>query len=158
MKSPVAIFTGGGRRLGRQIALSLGRHGYDVVINYHKSKKGAEQLARVIRKYGQEAISISADVSKRREVNRMVERTVGRFGRIDLLVNSSGIFLPSPLKNTTESIWDRTMEVNLKGPFLSSQAVGLFMLTQKFGKIINIASIGGIQAWAQHLPYSVSKA
>lgn len=88
----------------------------------------------------------------------MVDRVVRHFGKIDLLVNSAGIFVDSSLANTSESVWERTLGINLKGTFLCSRFVSRFMLKRKSGKIINIASLGGLQAWHKHLPYSVSKA
>ena len=94
----------------------------------------------------------------RSEVARMVKRSLATFQRIDLLVNSSAIFLDSPLDKTTDKKWNSTIDINLKGTFLCSQAVSRIMLKQNYGKIINVASIGGIQAYVDHLPYSVSKA
>ena len=157
-KNRVAIVTGGGHRLGRQIALALGRNGFSVVVNYHSSKEGATSTVKELKKMGVTAISIEADISKSREVNRMVSKTISTFHKVDLLVNNSAIFIHSPLAETSEKIWNNTININLKGIFLCSQAVSKYMLKQKKGKIINIASLGGIQAWTQHVPYSVSKA
>ena len=144
--------------MGRQIALALGRNGFDVVVNYHSSKQGAIKTVKELNKMGVNAISIQADISKRNEVNRMTRKAISMFHRVDLLVNSSAVFIDSPLKDTTEKIWDNTININLKGTFLCSQVISKYMLKQKSGIIINIASLGGIQAWIQHLPYSVSKA
>jgi NAD(P)-dependent dehydrogenase (short-subunit alcohol dehydrogenase family) len=111
-----------------------------------------------LRGEGGEAHAIRADVSKKKDALLLVRRTVELFGRVDLLVNNSALFIESPLSRTTEEIWDKTLGVNLKGAFLCSQAASAEMLKRKSGRIINIASLGGIQAWAQHIPYSVSKA
>lgn len=156
--SPVALVTGAGRRLGRDIALSLAASGYDVVINYNKSKKGAEETVKQIRKIGRKAISIKADVSKKDQVQKMVQQAIKYFGKIDVLVNNAAIFVNGTLLDTTEKLWDDIFSINLKSLFLCSQAIAPYMLKQKKGKIINMASLGGIQAWPKHLPYSVTKA
>jgi NAD(P)-dependent dehydrogenase (short-subunit alcohol dehydrogenase family) len=154
----VACVTGGGRRLGKHIALALGKEGYDVIVNYHSSARGAQETVNSLRAMGRKSIAVKADVSNKRAVTKMIRRAVKLFGNIDILVNNAAIFLDSPLLKTDERTWDRTMEINLKGVFLCSQAVAPYMLKRGSGKIINIASLGGIQAWKQHLPYSVSKA
>ena len=155
---PVALVTGAGRRLGRQIALDLGANSFDLIVNFNKSARGAAETVELLRKGGASAHAIRADISKRGEVTLMVQKAMEIFGRIDLLVNNSAVFIHSPLQNTTDRTWDRTIDINLKGTFLCSQVVAPEMLKRKGGRIVNIASLGGIQAWAQHLPYSVSKA
>lgn len=157
-KRPVALVTGAGRRLGRQIALELGRNSFDVIVNFNSSSHGAAETVRQLREGGAEAHAIRADISRRAEVTSMVRRAIRIFGGIDLLVNNSAVFIDSPLQKTTDRIWDMTFDINLKGTFLCSQVVGREMLKRKGGRIVNIASLGGIQAWAQHIPYSVSKA
>ena len=157
-RTPVALVTGGGRRLGKQIALALASNGYDVVINYNKSKSGAERTAKTIKAMGRRALVCSADISKQAQVKRMVSRSLKEFGRIDVLVNNAGVFVDGSILTTTEALWERTLDINLKGTFLCTQAVVPHMLKQRFGNIINIASLGGIQAWSKHLPYNVSKA
>ena len=157
-KRKVAIVTGSGRRLGRQIAISLAKKGYNLILNYHHSALEAKDTAKIIRTYGVRAVPIRADISKKLEVQRMINRTIREFGQIDLLVNNTSIFLESSLLTTTEKKWDATIDINLKGTFLCSQAVAPYMLKQKKGRIINIASLGGLQPWKEHLPYSISKA
>lgn len=154
----IALVTGSGRRLGRQIALSLAENGYDVAVNYHSSKKAADHTVREILEMGRRAVAIRADISKKLQVRHLIMRTLSIFGKIDLLVNNSAIFTESPWDKTTERIWDSTINLNLKGTFLCAQMVAPHMLRQKNGRIINIASLGGLQPWSQHLPYSVSKA
>ena len=158
VKYPVALVTGGARRLGHHIALAFAENGYNVVVNFNASKQEAEFTISQIKKIGREGIAIKADISKKRNVTRMINRTIELFGRIDVLVNNSSVFIESPLEKTTEQIWDTTIDINLKGTLLCSQAVAPIMLKQKYGRVINIASLGGLQPWAKHLPYSVSKA
>ena len=157
-QNPVAIVTGAGRRLGKHIALALASNGYDVVVNYNNSRKGAERAVKNIEEIGQKVTPLKADVSRKGEVDRMVKRTWQIFGRVDLLINNAAVFIECKIPNISEKQWDTTIDINLKGVFLCSQAVIPYFLKQKFGDIINIASLGGIQAWKEHLPYSVSKA
>ncbi len=157
-KTRVALVTGGGKRLGNRIALALAKNGFDVAINYHTSKKGAMQAVNSIRVLGKRSLPLQADISRSSDVRKMIRKVIQVFGRIDLLVNNSAIFVHSPMLKTSERIWDSTININLKGTFLCSQAVAPIMLKQKRGRIVNIASLGGLQAWKEHVPYSVSKA
>ena len=158
ISAPVAIVTGAGKRLGKQIALALGRSGYDVVVNYHSSRSGAAETAALIRKLGQRSAAIRADISKSSQVSAMVKKALSQFGRIDLLVNNSAVYRRANLRETTDKVWDEALGTNLKGTFLCCRAVAPQMLKQGGGRIINIASLGGLQPWKEHLPYSVSKA
>ena len=152
------MVTGGGRRLGRKIALELAAHGYDIVLNYNMSAAGAKQTISEITSIGRSAIQVKANITKKKEVDRLVAKALRMFGRIDLLVNNSGLFSAGTIFKTSEKTWNTMMDTNLKGMFLCSQAVGRIMCKQNIGQIINIVSLGGIQAWSQHLAYSVSKA
>ncbi|MBI3193644.1 MAG: SDR family oxidoreductase [Ignavibacteriae bacterium] len=154
----VAIVTGGGKRLGKHIAIALAEHGFDVAIGYNSSRTGAGQTVKHIQKLGRDAFAIKADVTSKKSVQKLIDSAIMKFGRIDVLVNNAAIFVESKLENISEELWDETLDTNLKGAFLCSQAVAPFMLKQKSGRIINIASLGGVQAWSKHLPYSVSKA
>ncbi len=155
----VALITGGGKRLGKRIALELAGNGFDVIVNYKTSKKEAAKTVKEIIKFtGKRAISVKADVTKPLQVRDMIKKSLEIFGHIDLLVNNSAVFYPGTLKNTSEKIWDATIDTNLKGTFLCSQEVSKHMLKRKAGQIINIASLGGIKPFAKHIPYSVSKA
>ncbi len=158
VKNKVAIVTGGGKRLGQAIAISLSDNGFDVVVNYNKSYLGALKTVKQIKTIGKMAISVKADISKKSDVTRLVRTTMRKFGHIDLLVNNASVFIESSLDSTSENIWNTTIDINLKGTFLCSQAVAPIMIKQKHGKIINIASLGGLQPWTKHISYSVSKA
>lgn len=155
---PVALVTGAGRRLGRQIAYLLAEKGFDLIIGYNNSKMGALEAVKYIKNLGCRAIALKADVSNRHQVESMIKSAIKYFKKIDVLINNAGIFIDSPLVKTTETIWNKTIDTNLKGTFLCSQIAAKFMLKHKKGRIINIASLGGLQSWQNHLPYSVSKA
>lgn len=155
---PVALVTGAGRRLGRQIAYALAEKGFDLVINYNASREGALEAVEYIRDKGCTAIAVKADVSNRSQVQSMVKKAIQNFKKIDLLINNASVFIESPLAKTTDKAWNTTLDINLKGTFLCSQIVSKVMLKARGGRIINIASLGGLQAWKNHLPYSISKA
>lgn len=158
MNRPVALITGGGKRMGRQIAIALARKGFDLAVNYHKSSSGAHQTVKLIRAIGSRAIALKADITDRSQVRMLIENVMKHFKTIDVLINNSGVFITASLAKTTDRLWQQALDVNLKGPFLTSQIVSRTMLKQKRGRIINIASLGGIKAWSNHLAYSVSKA
>lgn len=158
MEMPVALITGSGRRLGRQIALSLAKAGYDIVINYNESVKEAKLTKKQIEDIGVKAIAIQADISKAQEVHNLVRKSLRKFGKIDVLINNAAVFIEGSWDTVSELLWEKTLATNLKGTFFCSQLVAKEMVKQRSGKIINIASLGGIQAWIKHIPYSVSKA
>lgn len=158
MSEKVALVTGAARRLGRAIALGLADSGYHIVVNYQHSREDASETVDQIKNHGQDAIMIQADISAGSDVNRMFEQTIAHFGRLDVLVNNAAVFQQAPLQDITEDMWDQTLDINLKGAFLCAQAAAKIMLSRKCGRIINIASAGGLIPYQNHLPYSVSKA
>jgi 3-oxoacyl-[acyl-carrier protein] reductase len=153
----VAVVTGSGRRLGRQMALALARQGFDLVINYKRSDAQAEETSEEASALGRESIMVRADISRPDEVDNLVRQSVAKFKRIDVLVNNAGIYLRTNWDSIEFETWQRFLSTNLTGAFLCSQAFGREMVKQGHGRIISIASIGGIQAWPNHIPYSVSK-
>jgi NAD(P)-dependent dehydrogenase (short-subunit alcohol dehydrogenase family) len=154
----VALVTGSGRRLGRAIAVTLGRAGASVVVNYHRSRAEALQTAREIEALGVEALAVRADVSQPARVRAMFRAVEKRFGRLDILVNNAGVFSPGKWDQLRERDWDRILGVNLKGTFFCAQAAVRIMQRQKRGCIINISSLGGLEAWPSYTHYCASKA
>ncbi|MGH9327531.1 MAG: SDR family NAD(P)-dependent oxidoreductase [Terriglobia bacterium] len=154
----VALVTGAGLRIGRAIALALAGAGAHVVVNYRRSKKPAMETVEEIRSLGVESVALRADVSHPHEVRAMFQAVRRRFDRCDVLVNNAGIFYPVPWDRVTERDWDRILGTNLKGAFFCAQAAARLMMKQSGGHIINISSLGGIQAWPLYLHYCSSKA
>ncbi|MBI1823054.1 MAG: SDR family NAD(P)-dependent oxidoreductase [Nitrospirae bacterium] len=150
-----ALVTGGGRRLGRNISLALAKEGFDVMVNYFQSEGSAQKTASEIKEMGRRVMTYGADVSNSDQVHGLVKKTLDHFGSIDLLVNNAAIFSQIPFEKLTESIWDKTIDTNLKGTFLCSREVGAHMMNRRSGIIINIASLGGVQPWVNETPYSV---
>ncbi|MDR7433575.1 MAG: 3-oxoacyl-ACP reductase family protein [Armatimonadota bacterium] len=160
-KDQVVLVTGGGRGIGRAIAIAFGQEGAKVVVNYRMSEVGAIRTVAEIQKAGGEAIAVRADVSNRRDVEGMVQEVVRKFGRLDVLVNNAAVFTSKPLLEVSEELWDFVLGTNLKGTFLCSQAAARVMLAQGSGVIINIASGGGLHPYPGYdtsVPYAASKA
>jgi NAD(P)-dependent dehydrogenase (short-subunit alcohol dehydrogenase family) len=134
-----ALVTGGGRGIGREIALELARGGADVAINYYVEPGRAEATAAEISALGVRGAALAGDVGDAADVQRMIDDVVARFGRIDILVNNAGTQTWTPFLEVTESEWDLVIRTNLKGSFLCTQAAARHMRTTG-GVIINIGS------------------
>lgn len=142
----VALVTGGARGIGRGIVLSLAKQGADVAINFVSHPERAQEVANQVTQMSRRSFVAQADVSKKPQVEQMVQAVTTNLGRVDILVNNAGIVVSKPFLEMTEEEWDQILDVNLKGQFLVSQAVAKEMVKNGGGKIINIASIasGGI--------------
>lgn len=154
----VALVTGGAHRLGRAFSLALAGAGADVVVNYHSSARDAARTATDIEALGRSAHVVQADVSQAADVRRLVDETRQRFGRLDILVNSASLFERAPVADITEADWDRVLGVNLKGPFLLSQAAAPLLAAGGGGVIVNIVDLSALQPWATYAHHAVSKA
>ena len=122
------LITGAGRGIGRHIALGFSAAGANVCVNYAHSAAGAENVVNEIETSGGKAIACKADISDSEQVKVMVDATVEAYGSIDILVNNAGLSIEGPFLEMKEADWDRVYEVNLKGPFLVSQAVARKMI------------------------------
>jgi NAD(P)-dependent dehydrogenase (short-subunit alcohol dehydrogenase family) len=151
----VALVTGGGVRLGRTIALALGRAGMDVAVGYHRSARAARGAVRDLATGGVDAVALRADLRSPRAAARLVAATVARFGRLDVLVNSAAVFYRTPFAVTTPAEFDDLLGLNLRGAFFCAQAAARRMGA---GHIINIGDAGSDRAWPAHIPYTLSKA
>ena len=161
VRGKTVLITGGRRGLGKAFALAFAEAGADVAICDCTNEGGdLEAVADEIRKFGQRALPIQADVSCKKDVDSMVEAVVTEFGDIDVLINNAGISDLATLLGTEEALWDKIIDTNLKGPYLCSQAVGQLMIKRKKGNIINIASQTGLKALAHGTAatYCISKA
>ena len=152
----VAIVTGSASGMGRQTAQRLAERGAAVVVNDIDAGK-LESTVAEFKKNGLKAIAVAADISDKGDVDRMVRQTVDDFGRIDILVNNAGMERAGPLRKLSETDWDLTIDVNLKGAFLCSQAVHGHMVEKKYGRIVNISSRAWLGGPGQ-APYSSAKA
>ena len=157
LPNKVAIITGGSRGIGKAIAVEFAKEGANVVLVVDKDVEGANKVAGEVEAIGRKTLVVKADVSKRSEANRIVEETLKSFGRIDVLVNNAGISQVAPSVELSEEEWNRVLGINLSGVFFCSQAVAKVMIKQGKGKIINIASVTGEEAFPMRAAYCVSK-
>ncbi|HEV2136741.1 MAG TPA: SDR family oxidoreductase [Terracidiphilus sp.] len=157
LNGKVALVTGGARRIGRGIALSLAEAGADMAITYLTSQAEASATVKEIAARGRRALDLKCDVRAEESVCAMVAEVVGQFGRLDLVVNNAGVFDSGPLDALTVERWDKVFETNVRGPFLVARAA-LPHLLKTGGRIVNLGSLGGIRAWASHAHYCASKA
>ncbi|KQC06329.1 MAG: hypothetical protein APR62_01195 [Smithella sp. SDB] len=158
LKGKVAVITGGGRGIGQAIAFAFAKAGAKVVITSRKAQD-LEATAEEIKAFGGEAFPLPAHLGKADEIKRMIDTVMKKFGRIDILVNNAGA---SPAMGTVlecdDRLWDKLMDINLKGAYFVSQAAANIMVKQGGGKIINIASIDGHNPEPGLSIYSISKA
>lgn len=140
LKNKVAIITGARRGMGKAHSLTLAKAGAKVIVS-DLVKEDCQKVVDEIKKEGGEAIAVKCDISKKEEVDAMVQKAVEEFGRVDILVNNAGIADFKPFLEMTEKDWNKTININLKGYFLCTRACAEIMAEQKSGNIINIASI-----------------
>jgi NAD(P)-dependent dehydrogenase (short-subunit alcohol dehydrogenase family) len=143
LNGKVAIVTGGSIGLGRQMAEALAEAGADLVLCARK-KERCDRAAKELEALGADTLALGCDVKKPEDVQAVVDRTVERFGRLDILINNAGTSWGAPVEEMTLEQWNKVIETNLTGTFLFSQAAGKVMVRQKSGKIINITSVAGI--------------
>ncbi len=154
----VAIITGGARGIGKAIVEVLARKGIKVVANYHQSEEKAKKLKAELEKENIFIDIFKADVSKREEVKKMVEDTIKKYGKIDILINNAGISQEKLFQDITDEDWNEVIKVNLYSVFCTTQEVINYMINRKEGCIINISSIYGINGGACAVAYSATKA
>lgn len=154
----VAIITGASRGIGRAVALALAAEGAKVVVNYASSSDAAQQVVTAITDAGGSAMALQADVSKLEQVDTLVNETLEKFGRVDVLVNNAGITRDTLLLRMKPEDWQAVIDLNLTGVFLCTRAVSKLMLKQRSGRIINIASVSGQMGNPGQANYSAAKA
>jgi NAD(P)-dependent dehydrogenase (short-subunit alcohol dehydrogenase family) len=153
----VAIVTGASRGVGQGIALELARRGYRIAVNYNSSRERAEETVRQIQALDAEAFAVWADVAVPADVAAMVDGTVAKFGRLDVLVNNAGMQTWTPFLEVTEAEWDRVIATNLKGCFVCTQMAARFMKDHGGGSIVNIGSGCNKIAFPKLVAYTASK-
>jgi 3-oxoacyl-[acyl-carrier protein] reductase len=157
LSNRVAIVTGSGQGIGREIALMLAQQGASIVISDVNTATAKEVAAEIEAKNGK-GIAIPVNVTVVAEVNKLVEQTLSSFGHIDILVNNAGITRDGLLLRMSEADWDLVLNINLKGAFICTQAVLRHMIRQRWGRIVNIASVVGLTGNAGQANYAASKA
>lgn len=158
LEGKIALVTGAGKRIGRAIALRFAAEGAAVVVNYKSSRAEAEGVVREVESAGGRAAAMQADVTDRRAVEAILSATEIQFGGLDILVNNAGVFFHAPFDKLTDQQWDTIMAGNLKSQFICAQVAAPLLKRRGRGRIINLASLGGLLAWPGFTHYCVSKA
>lgn len=140
LKDKVALVTGARQGMGRTHAIALASQGAKVIVT-NKSIEGCQEVVDEIISKGGEAVCFAMDVTNKTEIDQVFDEVVKKYGRLDILVNNAGIFIPKPALEMTEEEWEQTIDVNLKGQFLCAQRAAKEMMKNKWGRIVNIASI-----------------
>jgi len=157
LKGKVAVVTGAGRGIGKAIAIALAEAGADVVLAARTASQ-LEKTAEAVRSKGCQGLPVPTDVTRKEEVDRLMSPALDQLGGLHILVNNAAIMAPASLMEQTEDDWDKVMAVNLKAYFICTQSAGRHMIEQKYGKIINMASTGGVIAGPKNASYHSSKA
>lgn len=154
-----AIVTGGRRGIGRAIALALAEAGADVALGDRVVDDGElEAVAAEVKKRGQRSLAVQADITRKADVDNLVQKTLAELGAVDILVNNAAMNIRAPLLELNEEGWDRVIDTDLKGYYLCSQAAGRVMVKQKRGNIINIASTAAMYTAPEMGAYCIAKA
>jgi 3-oxoacyl-[acyl-carrier protein] reductase len=153
----VAIVTGGSRGIGKATVELLASHGTKTVVNYVSDEEAARETVSMARARGVESFAIQADVALLSDAERLVNETLERFGRIDFLICNAGIWEGGPVESISEDLWDRTMEINLKGTWSVCRAAVPVMKQQMFGRIVIVSSTAGQRGEANVSNYAASK-
>jgi NAD(P)-dependent dehydrogenase (short-subunit alcohol dehydrogenase family) len=151
-----ALVTGAGHRVGRAIAVALGAQKMRVAVHYNSTGDGAKETLRMIEKAGGSGETFGADLTRPEQLTGLVESVVKRFGGLDVLVNSAAVMLRTPLGETDASQWDDIMALNLRAPFLLSQAAAPHLRRAR-GVIVNIADLAAFETWPGYLVHGLSK-
>lgn len=159
--SKTILITGAAKRLGKEIALSLSTFGYDIILHYNRStKKEIEEVSHELAKNGSIVFPIQANISNISEIKPMFKTISKEFKKLDVLINNAAIFENYDFFDITEKVFDKYINTNLKSGFFCAQEAAKLMMKSDIeqGKIINMASLGGILNWTGYMPYGISKA
>jgi 3-oxoacyl-[acyl-carrier protein] reductase len=158
LQNKKAIVTGGGRGIGRAVALAFAREGANVVINYRSNDAAAQEVVDEIRRLGRKAVALKADVGNYQDARSMIDQAVRELGGVDILVNNAGVSRPALLLKMDEETWDQVVDIHLKGTFSCTQAAANYMKENKYGKIINVISTAGLYGTVGQINYASAKA
>lgn len=158
LNEKIVIVTGGSRGIGKEIVEELSKEGYKVILNYNKSEKNALDIKESLEKENIYIDIFKADVSKREEVKKLINFTINKYGKIDILINNAGIDQVKLFTDITDEDWQNMMNTNLTSVFYTTQETVKYMINKKNGCIINISSIWGLIGASCESHYAISKA
>jgi 3-oxoacyl-[acyl-carrier protein] reductase len=156
-KDKVALVTGGSRGIGRATAIALAKGGADVIVNYLRDTDAAEEVVEKIKILDQKAIAVQADVGDPHQVIELFKQSDQDFDGLDILINNAGTGTLKPIEEISMDFWNEILRVDLTGPFLCTQAAAKRMIPKKYGRIVNVSSIGGVRGIADDPAYSAAK-
>jgi pteridine reductase len=157
LNGTVALVTGGGRRVGRALALALARRGATVAVHYNASEKGAREVVAEIDKAGGRATVFGADLTDAAAAESLPGQVAKQLGALDVLVNSAAIMKRTPFGETSRESFDEVIDLNLRAPFLIAQAAAA-QLKRARGCIVNVADLAAFETWPGYIPHGISKA
>jgi len=152
-----ALVTGAAKRIGAAIGLDLAKHGYNLAVHYGSSEQEAESVVRAAGEFGVKAVALSADLSVEAEVETLLDRTTAALGPVGVLVNNASAFLRDDIQTATRETWDAHMEVNLRAPFVLSQAFARSLGKDGEGAIVNIIDHRVWNLTPHYMTYTLSK-
>jgi len=158
IKDKIAVVTGGAHRVGKAIASGLAEAGAHLVVHYHQSEDQAKFTVGEIKQRGVRAIAVGGDLASYDAVVNLFRAAEAEFGSVDILVNSAAIMESGNVLTLTPEAWQRTLGINLTGPFFCAQQAALLMKARNGGVIVNIADVSAFEPWAKYPAHSVSKA
>jgi 3-oxoacyl-[acyl-carrier protein] reductase/pteridine reductase len=176
LKGTVVLITGAAQRVAHDVALYLAERGAQIAFSYYTPDEPWQETQREIDRLSSpkgspardadlangensfRSLAVQTEIRDAVQVKRLVDETVRKFGRVDVLINSASVWLKTPFLEISEEQWDLALDVNLKGPFLASQMVAPHMLAQKNGVIINITDLSAFQVWPSYAHHAASKA
>lgn len=151
-----ALITGAGKRLGRAFTDALAKRGADVAVHYGHSADAAEETASIAREYGVKAVTLQADLAKSDETMQLLDSSVQKLGKVDILINNASIFEPQGITDTSIEVWDRHIAINLTAPFLLSRAFAQHRAGEP-GDIVNLLDWRALRPGPDHFAYNISK-
>lgn len=158
LEKKIALVTGASRGIGKAIALKLAQEGADVLVNYVNNEAAANKVVAEITELGRKAYAFKCDVANKDELEQMVEYTIEKFGKIDILINNAGIVKYGTITDMNPTDWNDVVNTNLSGLFNLCQLVTPYMIKQNYGKIVNVSSLSAIKNLPASYAYSATKA
>ena len=158
LENSVILITGAAMRVGKEVALYFASKGANIAFSYYEENEPWQETQQEIEALGVKCFVMKVEIRNSSEINDFVQKTKQQLGRIDVLFNNASVWLRKPFLQISEAEWDLAMDVNLKGPFLCSQAVAPIMQAQGQGVILNVTDLSAFQVWNDNAHHAASKA